>query len=125
MTLGTRLFTWFNGERVGSDSFGNQYYREKKRRPLVKGGGFNSRERRWVIYSGRAEATKVPAEWHGWLHHTVDTVPQPGTVSRRPWQKEHQPNLTGTINAYRPRGSVLRDGHRPKSSGDYEPWVPN
>ena len=113
MTLGTRLFTWLNGERVGTDSFGNHYYREKKRRALVKGGGFNSRERRWVIYSGRAEATKVPAEWHGWLHHTVDIVPEPGTVSRRPWQKEHQPNLTGTVNAYRPKGSVLRDGHRP------------
>ena len=67
MTLGTRLFTWLNGERVGTDSFGNHYYREKKRRALVKGGGFNSRERRWVIYSGRAEATKVPAEWHGWI----------------------------------------------------------
>ncbi len=125
MTLGTRLFTWLNGERVGTDSFGNHYYREKKRRALVKGGGFNSRERRWVIYSGRAEASKVPAEWHGWLHHTVDVVPEPGTVSRRPWQKEHQPNLTGTVNAYHPRGSVLRDGHRPKTSGDYEPWVPN
>lgn len=124
MTLGTRLFTWFNGERVGADSFGNQYYREKKKRVLVRGGGMASRERRWVIYAGRPEASKVPAEWHGWLHHTVDTIPQPGAPQRRPWQKEHQPNLTGTVNAYRPPGSVLRGGHRPKTAGDYEPWVP-
>ena len=29
MTLGTRLLTWFRGELVGTDNFGNRYYREK------------------------------------------------------------------------------------------------
>jgi NADH:ubiquinone oxidoreductase subunit len=38
MTLGTRLLTWLRGELVGTDSFGNRYYREKGSRPLQRGG---------------------------------------------------------------------------------------
>ena len=29
MTLGTRLLTWLRGELVGTDSFGNRYYRRE------------------------------------------------------------------------------------------------
>ncbi len=122
MTLGTRLFTWWRGELVGTDAYGNRYYREKGARPLVKGGGIESRERRWVIYDGVTEASKVPPEWHGWLHHS--TIDLPKDEGRRPWQKPHLPNLTGTPAAYHPPGSVLRGGHRPAATGDYEPWTP-
>ncbi len=38
MTLGTRLLTWFRGEAVGTDSFGNRYYRERGSRKLRRGG---------------------------------------------------------------------------------------
>jgi NADH:ubiquinone oxidoreductase subunit len=125
MTLGTRIFTWLRGALVGTDADGNRYYRDKRRRTLVKGGGFDSRERRWVIYAGKPEASKVPAEWHGWLHHTVDEVPAADVQSRRrPWQKDHIPNLTGTAGAYHPPGSVQGGGRRPKATGDYEAWVP-
>ena len=72
MTIGTLLFTWWKGERVGTDEFGNRYYREKPGRQLRPGGGRDSRERRWVLYKGEAEASKVPPEWHAWLHHTVN-----------------------------------------------------
>ena len=124
MSLGTRLYTWWKGELVGTDQFGNRYFREKGGKPLVKGGGMPSRERRWVIYNGMAEASRVPPQWHGWLHHTADAPPRPGEGSHYPWQKEHLPNLSGTPLAYRPPGSVLRGGHRAKTTGDYEPWRP-
>ena len=74
------------------------------------------------MYSGPVEASRVPPEWHAWLHHTVNEVPQPHP--RYPWEKPHLPNLTGTPQAYRPPGSVLRGGHRPPATCDYEPWVP-
>jgi NADH:ubiquinone oxidoreductase subunit len=122
MTIGTRLYTWLHGELVGTDQTGNRYYREKNPKPLVKGGGIESRERRWVLYDGAAEASKVPAEWHGWLHHIVDAVPT--AEARRPWQKPHQPNLTGTPGAYRPPGSLLKGARRSPAAGDYEPWTP-
>jgi len=119
MSFGTRLFTWLRGEPVGTDRFGNRYYRER-------GGviGPRGRERRWVMYNGEVEATRVPPEWHAWLHHLAAEPPKrEGPV--RAWQKEHMPNLTGTAGAYLPPGHELRGGHRAKATGDYEPWVPN
>jgi NADH:ubiquinone oxidoreductase subunit len=76
MTLGTRLLTWLRGALVGTDSYGNRYYRERGAKPLRRGGGRFSREKRWVIYNGEPEASKVPPEWHAWLHHTIDEVPR-------------------------------------------------
>ena len=111
-TIGTRLMTWWKGERVGQDQFDNTYYRER-----------NGGRRRWVIYKGRPEASKVPADWHAWLHRTVDQPPS-AQSPRRPWEKPHQPNLTGTPYAYRPSGSLLQGGRRPQATGDYEPWRP-
>jgi NADH:ubiquinone oxidoreductase subunit len=124
MTLGTRLMTWFRGELVGSDLFGNRYYRDKSQRKLERGGGRFSREKRWVIYNGEAEGSRVPPEWHGWLHHTVDELPQDGGRPKYSWQKPHLPNQTGTPDAYRPPGSLVRGGHRAAATGDYEPWKP-
>ena len=101
--------TWFRGALVGTDQFGNRYYRLKSRAPLKKeGGGRFSRERRWVIYKGEAEASKVPPQWHAWLHHTVDEVPSDTATPHYAWEKPHQPNLSGTPDAYRPPGSLFR-----------------
>lgn len=118
MTIGTRLFTWLRGEHVGSDQFGNRYYQDRKQ---IKG----MRRKRWVIYNGEAEASRVPPDWHGWLHHTVDNPPPAEGLPKRPWQKEHVPNLTGTPDAYRQPGHVLAGGRRDRATGDYEPWTPN
>lgn len=125
MTIGTRIFTWLKGELVGTDTFGNRYYRERHGRPLKRGGGRDSRERRWVIYHGDADASRVPPMWHAWLHHTIDEPPAAGEKPLYAWQKPHEPNLTGTPEAYRPSGSLLKGGPRAPTTGDYEPWTPN
>jgi len=117
MTLGTRLFTWLRGELVGADGEGNRYYRARRRGP-------GRRERRWVIYRGAAEASQVPTEWHGWLHHTIDEAPGAEPGFDYPWQKAHQPNRTGTPGAYRPPGHMLKGGRRDRATGDYDPWRP-
>jgi NADH:ubiquinone oxidoreductase subunit len=124
MTMGTRLFTWLRGQQVGTDQFGNRYYREKGARRLRPGGGRRSREKRWVLYNGAPDGSKVPAMWHAWIHHTIDQVPVNAGAKRYAWEKDHEPNLTGTPLAYRPSGSVLRGGHRAAAAGDYEPWRP-
>lgn len=103
---------------TGRDGAGNKYYRARPR------PGYKN-ERRWVVYKGAPEATKVPPEWHGWLHHQTDIVPGAAETSfRRPWQKPHRQNLTGTIQAYRPPGHVLSGGKRDEASGDYQAWRP-
>ena len=122
--LGTRLYTFFKGALVGTDLDGNRYYREKNAK-LVPGGGMPSRERRWVLYSGVVEASRVAPGWHGWLHHMTNEPPPPGGPAKRPWQKEHLPNMTGTTGAYHPPGSIVRGGNRAAATGDYEPWTPS
>lgn len=109
--LATKLFTFFTGDQVGVDQFGNKYYKAKRKN---KSGIY----RRWVIYNGTAEASKVPPEWHGWLHYTFDEP----LKEKYSWQKDYVPNLTGTPNAYFPPGA--NEGKREKVSADYEAWKP-
>ncbi|WP_374308271.1 NADH:ubiquinone oxidoreductase subunit NDUFA12 [Methylocella sp.] len=117
-TLNSRFYTWLHGTLVGTDEFGNLYYRGKKIDPAL---GF---ERRWVIYNGYAEGSATPPGWYGWLHHTVDVPPTDEKYEPREWQLPYIPNLTGTPEAWRPPGSTLRAGARPKATGDYEAWSP-
>jgi NADH:ubiquinone oxidoreductase subunit len=118
-TWGTRLWTWRFGQFVGEDEQGNRYYRTPGIDP-----GFQF-ERRWVIYNGLAEPSKVPPSWHGWLHHTVDVPPTEEGYRAHNWEKPHRPNLTGTPLAWRPRGSTLAQGKRPQATGDYKAWSPD
>ncbi len=116
-TAGTLLWTRLFGELVGSDEFGNRYYRRS-------GGKIDPTllfERRWVIYNGYAEPSTVPPSWHGWLHHTVDTPPTQEAYTARDWQKPHRPNMTGTPDAYRPTGSTLSIGKRPRADRRLSP----
>jgi NADH:ubiquinone oxidoreductase subunit len=115
-TFGTALFTRRNGREVGRDGLGNIYFETKK--PI---SGYT---RRWVIYSGSNDASRVPPEWFGWLHHQTDTVPA-DLPAPRAWVKPPLPNLTGTGEAYRPQGALERGGTRAAATGDYEAWSPN
>jgi NADH:ubiquinone oxidoreductase subunit len=119
-TLGTLLWTWRFGELVGTDEFGNRYYRTRggKIDPAV---GF---ERRWVLYNGYTESSTIPPSWYAWMHHIVDVPPTEETYTPREWEKPHRPNLTGTPRAYRPPGSTLASGRRGEATGDYKPWTP-
>jgi NADH:ubiquinone oxidoreductase subunit len=127
-----KIFTWWNGSTfgidwtiakrgvfVGQDEFGNRYYEAKDTKD-----SYDGRKRRWVTFKGYADASKVPAEWHGWLHHTFDEPPTTAPLPRKTWEKDHTPNLSGTIYAYRPKGSLARGGERQRATGDYEAWKP-
>lgn len=112
-SIGTRLFTSRRGVKVGEDSQGNIYYREKNGR------------RRWVIYkNGPVEASRVPAEWHGWLHYTVDTAPTESPIEIKDWETAHVANATGTAAAYNPQGSLAGAGKHARTTSDYEAWTP-
>ncbi len=116
--FGTKLFTWFKGEEVGKDQFGNRYFQER-REPS------EGRRKRWVMYKGRPEASKVPPAWHTWLHYTIDNPPtEAEQMPQYGWQQEHLPNLTGTELKYVPPGHILRGAQREPSTSDYEAWKP-
>lgn len=111
-TVGTMLNSWRTGEKVGEDSLGNRYYRARKG------------DRRWVIYNGPNDASRVPPEWHGWLHRTFDELPSDILPAPHAWEQEATPNLTGSAGAYRPAGALERGGRRAAATGDYEAWRP-
>ena len=111
-TFGTLVTTWWSGQFVGEDEFGNRYYQNRAGR------------RRWVIYNGLAEASRVPPDWHGWLHFTYNEPPTVSPLPMQPWERPYVPNLTGTESAYRPAGSLAATGRHAPATGDYEPWVP-
>jgi NADH:ubiquinone oxidoreductase subunit len=115
MNIGTWLFTLLNGNLVGTDAAGNNYYQERAIRP-------NGRARRWIAYKGEVEASSVPPEWHSWLHYTTDKPIQ--ASAHRPWTKEHIANATGTAASYRPPGHDYEGGRRDRATGDYEAWTP-
>jgi NADH:ubiquinone oxidoreductase subunit len=117
-TVGTLLNSRLTGEHVGTDAQGNSYYRARKRLP-------DGRERRWVIYRGANDASRVPPEWHGWLHGTFDGVPESYLPPARIFEVDYTPNATGTATAYRPQGALERGGRRARATGDYEAWSPD
>ena len=128
-----KIFTWWNGGafgaifhikrrgvKIGDDALGNTYYEARDTQD-----SYDGRKRRWVIYSGYAEASMVPPDWHGWLHYTFDEPPTNEPLMRQSWERDHQPNLTGTIDAWRPKGSLTKTGVRPRATGDYQAWTPD
>ena len=116
-TIGTSFFTMRKGRKMGEDELGNVYYEGKKLDGNIR--------RRWVIYSGANDASRVPPEWHGWLHNSYDEIPSDHLAAKRDWQKEPTGNLTGTVHAYRPAGALESGGHRAAATGDYEAWSPD
>jgi len=109
-TLNTQLYTWRKGVKVGEDEDGHQYYETR------------DGKRRWVIFNGELEASRISPDWHGWLHHTWDEPPTDKPLEHKSWEKPHQENLTGTAAAYAPIGSIRRAEPAPRK--DYEAWSP-
>lgn len=109
-TLGTTIFTALKGRKVGEDAQGNAFYTSR------------DGKRRWVIYNGEPEASRISPDWHGWLHHTWDETPEERPLARKAWEKPHQENLTGSAAAYVPAGSIRRAD--PADRADYEAWTP-
>jgi NADH:ubiquinone oxidoreductase subunit len=102
MNIGTLISVGLNCRLVGSDQYGNRYY-------LSTSLNTEGKNRRIVLYKGIAEPTKVPANWHSWLHYTTDKIPQTN--------QDKQPNLTGTQYSYDPK---MHNNANPP----YESWQP-
>ena len=117
MSLGTKIYTWLYGKLVGKDEFGNKYYSNLK--------DFNDRNaKRWVIFHGIIEATKIPPHWHAWLHKSID-IPPLDYKHKYDWQKNHKPNMTGTKEAYFPSSHPLSKTYNSEQNEkDYESWTP-
>jgi NADH:ubiquinone oxidoreductase subunit len=112
-STGTALYSWRHGRKIGEDALGNAYFEGRK-------GG-----RRWVIYAGSNDVSRVPPEWYAWLTRQIDGLPDEALPPAPRFLKPATPNLTGTAAAYRPAGALERGGRRAAASGDYQPWTPD
>ena len=117
MSLGTKIYTWLFGSLVGSDQFGNKYFCNSK--------NFESNSaKRWVIFNGEIEASRIPPHWHAWLHKTVN-IPPIDYSHKYNWQKDHDPNFTGTSKAYYPNSNqISKNKENLKDEKEYEKWQP-
>ncbi|MBO9467741.1 NADH dehydrogenase [Pelagimonas phthalicica] len=109
-TLTTVLYTRRKGVKVGEDEQGNVFYESR------------DGKKRWVIFNGEVEASRISPDWHGWLHHTFDERPGDKGLAHKTWEKPHQENVTGTALAYAPAGSLR--AAEPADRRDYEAWSP-
>ncbi|WP_161982823.1 NADH-ubiquinone oxidoreductase subunit NDUFA12 family protein [Candidatus Deianiraea vastatrix] len=79
-------------KKVGVDEYENQYFVDKKTGS------------RFCLYYGIPEASKVPAEWHAWLHNASSEIPT--NQKKFNWQINHIPNSSGTKFAYTQLNSI-------------------
>ena len=112
-TVGTNLYTFLNGKKVGEDYFGNSYYESK------------DKKNRWCIYSSQSDASRIGPEWNSWLRFISNSTPQGGDTGYE-WQKVFNGNLTGIEGTYKPGivrvNSSKEDLNSYKS--DYQAWKP-
>jgi len=106
-TFGTFVYTLIIGKFIGIDEFGNKYYSDSKGK------------KRWVIYKKRVESTKIPPNWHSWIHFQTKNKPNL-KANLFSWQKQYEENLTGTKRAHKPDGSMLNN--EKKDMKKYETW---
>jgi NADH:ubiquinone oxidoreductase subunit len=111
-STGTALYNWRKGSKVGADALGNAYFAGKD-------------GRRWVIYSGSNDVSRVPPEWYAWLTRQIEELPDEALPPPPKFLRAPTANLTGTAAAYRPTGALERGGHRQAASGDYQAWTPD
>tara|TARA_B100001996_G_C18274663_1_gene444515 strand:- start:200 stop:556 length:357 start_codon:yes stop_codon:yes gene_type:complete len=106
-TFGTFFYTIFFGKLVGKDESGNRYYK-------------NTKGKRWVIYKGEINASKIDSDWFSWIHYTTNSIPSEKKQKKHSWQKPHKDNKTGTTESYRPN-KIEKKG---KDFKKYENWKP-
>ena len=112
-TIGTKLYTFLNGKKVGEDYLGNFYYES------------NDQKNRWCIYRDQSEASRISPEWNSWLRFITNTRP-PSNNLTYDWQKRYNGNPTGLDSAYKP--SLLGMGEKNRDlknfQSDYKAWKP-
>ena len=112
-TVGTKLYTFLKGKKVGEDYLGNSYFESK------------NLESRWCIYRNQSEASRISPEWNSWLRYISNAVPTSDNVKYE-WQKRFDGNATGLGSAYTP--TIIGVGRSKEDlehyQSDYKAWKP-
>lgn len=119
------IFLKFKGKFVGEDEYGNKYYETNQRDYL-------NRKKRYCLFNGRVEATKIPPEWHCFMHYQIPKESVILDTKQYKWQKRFLPDLTLSSIKYLPKNHPLYSNqnslYNTKSSGNpfkFKAWSPN
>ena len=111
---GTSIFSRRHGQEVGRDEAGNIYFRHRQ-----------DSARRWVMFNGDNDSSRVPPGWNAWLRGTIADLPDESLPARRAFETAPLANVTGTAHAYRPGGAIGSGAKRAAATGDYQAWKPD
>ena len=101
MSLGFKIYSYFNGSLVHQDSLGNKFYQDKK----------NS-NKRWIIYANGLGPESIPTTYHNWLHNTSDVLDK----------NFNQPDEL--VNNIKGRTQKHTTTHKPNDNKGYNSWQP-
>ncbi len=106
-TIGTLIYTKFFGNFVGTDEFGNNYFKS------------SDGTKRWVNYKGVCDASRISPDWHSWIHKTTNKVP---SLEKDDLSKNNSDNNYTKIDTslkYHPNNSKNNSIYN-----HYESWKP-
>ncbi len=101
MSLGFKLYSFFNGNLVHQDSLGNKYYHDK-----------NNLTKRWVVYAPGFGPDSLPTHFHNWLHNTSDEITS----------FEHEENIQESLVKRRVQKHSVK--HKETMDKGYKSWQP-
>lgn len=112
--LGTLIYSFLYGKKVGEDKNGNKFYIHKK-----------NDKKKWVIYKKIVDPTSLMVIWQLWLTNKKPALPSDlNTDTAYKWQKEKLPNYSGTKESYHPRVSKNSIDKTNKDKQSNEIWRP-
>ena len=102
MSLGFKIYSFFNGILVHQDSLGNKFYHDKK-----------NEKKRWVVYAEKLGPESLPTNYHNWLHNTSNSIPNSDSsdlelinnIKRRTKKHvtTHKNNVSKGYNSWQPK----------------------
>ncbi len=101
MSLGFKIYSFFNGNLVHQDSLGNKFYHDKK-----------NEKKRWVVYAENLGPESLPTNYHNWLHNTSMNL------------VENELSESDLINNIKRRTQKHVPSHKNKENKGYKSWQP-
>ncbi len=101
MSLGFKIYSYFNGNLVHKDSLGNKYYHDK-----------NNNLKRWVVYAPGFGPESLPTQFHNWLHNTSDEIPN----------IDQEVNIQESLVKRRVQKHSIK--HKDNNNKGYKSWKP-
>ena len=101
MSLGFKIYSYFNGSLVHQDSLGNKFYQDKK-----------NPKKRWIIYADGLGPESIPTNYHNWLHNTSDEL------------DKNMNQLDELVDNIKDRTQKHVTTHKSKDTKGYNSWQP-